>query len=117
MAIDLDFAARVRHQLLAAGVVGITFQELNQKVRTRVHPTADLRTLLNAWRRRKWVDHYQQQVQQHGGVPKQVWRATSLLAEQWPSMQGAVEALLLAPDLPLGQGQQKRTSDPADSTP
>lgn len=101
MAVDLDFCKRVRHVLLGADTYGISFRDLNARSRTPEHPTADLRTVVNAWRRRKWVDQFE--VIMPSGQVSQRWRATQLLLEQWPMVEGAIVALLLAPGLPLDQ--------------
>lgn len=83
MAISLDWVTRVRNHLIAADVNGLTFKQLLVKVRSPVHPAGDLRTVLNAWRKRKWVDNYE--VPSRHGSPSQVWRATQLLIDEWPN--------------------------------
>ena len=109
MAIDLDYAIHVRRVLLAAGVMGITFRDLNAKVRTPNHPTADLRLLLRQWEKRRWVDNFERYT---GQRYSQIWRATQLLFEQWPVVMTTIEALLLAEDLPLEPNPaQTRTAD------
>lgn len=113
MAVDLEYCSRVRHILVAADTRGIPFRELNARVRTPNHPTADLRQVLNAWKKRKWVDNFERVVptsHQHS----QIWRATQLLLDEWPMVQGAVGALLLAPDLPLAQDVSQTGSDHPD---
>lgn len=118
MAIDMEFVARVRHVLIAAGTQGLTFQELNQKCRTRNHPTADLRVVINAWQKRRWVDNYRQASQARGGKMREIWRATQLMLDQWPSIVGAVEVLLLEPLQPLAPSRsQTRTSAPEAASP
>lgn len=100
MTIDLKYVERVRHLLIAAGAQGVTFQDLNSKVRTPNHPSDDLRKLLQAWRKRRWVDNFERPRRGH---PQQIWRATQLMLDQWPEVSQAIEALVLAPGLPLGK--------------
>lgn len=100
MAVDLDFAKRTRQILIGAGTTGIRYSELLKKVRTPSHGSPDLRELLKAWKRRKWVDEFIRPMP--SGQSARIWRATNLLLEQWPAVNSAVTVLLLAPDLPLG---------------
>ena len=113
MSIDLRYVERVRHLLIAAGTMGITFQDLNQKVRTPNPPSSDLRTLLEAWRKRRWVDNFTRPTTGH---PIQIWRATQLMLDQWPQVAQALEALVYSPGLPLAQdASASRTSHPEAS--
>lgn len=101
MTIDIRYTKRVRAVLIAADVHGLTFAELNQKCRSRQHPTADLREILTAWRVRRWVENFDRITP--SGQHQQIWRATQLLLDQWSTVEQAMGVLVLAPHLPLGQ--------------
>jgi len=101
MAIDIEYCKRVRHLLIGADVHGISFRDLNARARTPKHPSADLREVLSAWRKRKWVDQFE--VIMPSGQASQRWRATQKLFEEWHVIEKGVDALLLAPDLPIEQ--------------
>lgn len=116
MAIDLNFAYKVRQVLLANDLRGITFKKLNERVRSPNHSTADLRQLLAAWQRRKWVDNYTRTT--HLRRYSEIWRATFLLYQEWPVVVNAIEQLLLAPDLPWDRASsEQRSADPAPASP
>lgn len=116
MIVDLRYVEKVRGILIAAELRGITFQDLYSKVRTPNHDSVELRTLLNAWRRRKWVDHFRRYGQ--GGRPKEIWRATNLIEEQWPPMVQAIQALVYSTGLPLDQdASELRNADPDEADP
>lgn len=122
MTVDLAYVARVRRILLSAETKGITYQDLLKRVRTKQHGTQDLRQVLNAWRKRKWVDNFASHTQLHGGTPKQVWRATVLLENEWPATQAMIRdtiaTIALDPSVALEQGASRtQTSPPAEEDP
>lgn len=99
MAVNLEYCRRVRHLLIGADTHGISFRDLNARARTPQHPSADLREVLAAWRKRKWLDQFE--VIMPSGQASQRWRATQKLFDEWPVIEHGVEALLLAIDLPI----------------
>jgi hypothetical protein len=115
MTISVTFMERVRHHLLAAGLMGMTKQQLLQKVRSSVHPASELNELLSVWRKRKWVELF---VDDTGSHTRKVVRATQLLYTEWPEHLNAVSAILMNPDVRLGQGLEKtKTDDPEVTDP
>lgn len=108
--INIEFCEKVRHLLLAAGTDGAAFRDINMRTRTTNHPTGDLRDLLNAWRKRRWVDCFE--VPMPSGQTSERWRATQLLFEQWPMVKQAVLVLLLSPDLRQVLNESQNGNDP-----
>ncbi len=101
MAITVKFTKKCRNTLIGAGTIGLSYANLLQKVRTPGHGGADLRGVLNSWHKRRWVDNFERRMP--SGQYSQIWRATNLLADEWPVIERAMIELAVAPDLPLGQ--------------
>lgn len=80
MVYTIRFANAVRRELLASGTLGIDQSRLQQRTRSPNHNTADIRMLLEAWRKRGWVDKYEVHVR---GPTKTMWRATQRLQDEW----------------------------------
>lgn len=76
-----QFATKIRRLLLGAGIDGITKYHLNQKVRTRFFSVTDLDEILNEWEKRGWVQQFK--VHKWTKRPITIWRATTLLADEW----------------------------------
>jgi hypothetical protein len=102
MTFDLNYATRVRRMLLAAGVNGITFRELNQHLRIARHDvnSKDLERVIAAWQQREWVDRFRLPGK---GRPSYKVRATQKLQDEWAIYLRAIEELFIGPPLALEQ--------------
>lgn len=80
MAYTLQFAEHIRRELLAAGTTGITQREIQQRTRTPRFTLDDIKFVLEAWRKRGWVDKYHIRSR---GPTKILWRATQKLQDEW----------------------------------
>lgn len=115
MTITVQFVERIRHVLLAAGLDGMTKQQLMQKVRSKSHNAAEINEVLKAWRQRKWIDDFRDTQTR---LPRHVIRATQLLFTEWPEYRASMDALLLNGAVRLGRGpSQTRTGDPEEASP
>jgi hypothetical protein len=104
MAFTFHYLERVRAILLAHDIHGITFRDLNQKVRTPNYDSADLEKVINSWIQREWVDKFVlPSRRKYGTKPKTLYRGTTKLVSEWGIHLTAVEHLLLGPRLPLEQ--------------
>lgn len=77
----MRFMNKVRHKLLAAGLEGISQNDLHQQVRTRVFQGDDLMEILYEWESRGWVQSFR--VKGLSRHPKMMWRATTLLRDKY----------------------------------
>lgn len=71
------YMRKVRTLLLAAGRVGVSQYELNQKTRTKFFHLVDLLQILDEWENRQWVQKFKMRV--NGKRPTIMWRATTEL--------------------------------------
>lgn len=78
------FMAKIREILLGRGTQGIGQNDLNQLVRTKIFTRDDMNTILEEWEGRGWVQKFVSTgMSKH---PKIIWRATTLLRDEWSSL-------------------------------
>lgn len=111
-AFDLRYPEKVRNILIAAGSLGISAHDLNQKVRTPNYKVADLHYLLRAWHKRRWIDKFT--VKEYRTSPKVLYRATRLLDEEWRIMLSLVSTLIVEGPPSDQDAYQSETSDPVE---
>lgn len=71
------YMKKIRTLLLAAGRIGVSQYDLNQKTRTKFFALNDLLQVLNEWENRQWVQKFKMRV--NGKRPTTMWRATTEL--------------------------------------
>lgn len=96
MAYTIRFANSIRRVLLAAGTLGLGQRELQQRTRTPNYTIEDILMLLEAWRKRGWVDKY---VTHGQGPAKTTWRATQRLQDEWHVVPELIHEVITG-DLP-----------------
>lgn len=87
------YLAKMRHTLLAAGTIGISQHDLNQKTRTKIFQKDDMMAALLEWEGRHWVQSFK--VTGLSKHEKTMWRATTKLRDEWSSLH-------IEGDLPTG---------------
>lgn len=79
-----QYVQKIRHALLAAGEEGITQHNLNQKTRTKIFTSTDLDLVLEGFKQRRWVEEFRvRRLTKHRII---MWRATTLLRDDWQPM-------------------------------
>lgn len=98
MGFTIRFADTIRKILLSAGTLGVRGRDIQQRVKSKDYKAKDINMLLEAWRRRGWVDKYTMPT----GLTNQptvMWRATDRLQNEWHIVSSVVHEVLTA-DLP-----------------
>lgn len=91
MVFSLEYANRVRSILLAAGVTGISQNDLHQKTRSRKTATKDLLAILASWQKRRWVDKFADPSDSR----RSYYRATQKFVEEWPIVTSVVTEVVM----------------------
>lgn len=81
----MQFMEKLRLKLLAAGLTGISQHDINQTTRTKIFNRDDILEVLEEWEHRGWTQRFK--VTGFSKHPKIMWRATTLLRDNWSAFR------------------------------
>jgi len=76
------YITKIRLKLLAAGITGISRNDLNQATRTKYFQGSHMKETIDEWIAKGWVESFEVQGKK-SRHPETIYRATTLLRDEW----------------------------------